>query len=937
MVHLADDATRLPDFISDDALDRHALSHDASHFLLVPSAVAVPSSVADMVELFGVATALRRPLTFRSGGTSLSGQGVTDQILVDVRRQFRGVEVLDGGARVRVEPGVTLRQVNARLAAHGRMLGPDPASEVACTIGGVVANNSSGMSCGIELNAYRTVESLLLVLPSGTVVDTGAADADALLLAREPRLHAGLIALRDRIRTEPSSVDNIRRRFSMKNTMGYSLNAFLDFSTPAELLTRLVIGSEGTLAFVAAAVFRTVPVRPRAATALAVYPDLSSATAALPDLASAGLASIELLDTRSLAVASKASPIPSALRDLVLDRHVALLVEHRSDSEEGLEQQVSRSRTLLARGPSRPVGFTSVAGERDALWQIRKGLYASVAGARPAGTTALLEDIVVPVPRLSATCSGLSTLLAEHGYQDFVVFGHAKDGNLHFMLCDRLGEAGARRRYAAFTEDLVDLVLAQDGNLKAEHGTGRMMAPYVRRQYGDELTEVMWELKRLCDPAGLLNPGVVLAEDPTVHLRDLKAPEPVEHEVDRCVECGYCEPTCPSRDLTTTPRQRIALRRDIAAARRTGDVALQADLESAYGYAAVDTCAADGMCRLPCPVGIDTGDLVRRLRGEASGRTGETLWRTAARHWGSTTTLLSGALTLARAVPAAVPRSASRLGRAIAGQENVPLYDGGLPGGGRRSHAPSHPSPEAVLFPSCLNTIFGAAGGGSASADAVRRLCDRAGTPVTGLDHHAGFCCGTPWKSKGRTSGLAEMAARVVPTIIEATRAGELPVVCDSSSCSDGLASLLADSISQHPGAANVQVMDAVDFVADHLLPRLRVERRTATLVLHPTCSSAKRGGIDAMRRIAGLLADDVVIPAAWGCCGFAGDRGLLRPELTAAATRHEAEEVAGLDPHADHASANRTCELAMTRATGRTYHHLLDLLERSSQAEAGP
>lgn len=244
-------------------------------------------------------------MTFRSGGTSLSGQAVTDSLLADTRRHFRTVEVLDGGEKVQVQPGVTLRQVNNRLAPYARKLGPDPASESACTIGGVIANNSSGMTCGTQFNAYRTLDSMVLVLPSGTVIDTGAPDADKRLRALEPGLFTGLLGLRDRVRGDAGSVRRIEGQYTLKNTMGYGLNAFLDHSSPAQILAHLVIGSEGTLAFVAQAIFRTVPVHRHAATGLLVFPALRQAMAAMPDLLATGPAAVELLDAAALRVAQR--------------------------------------------------------------------------------------------------------------------------------------------------------------------------------------------------------------------------------------------------------------------------------------------------------------------------------------------------------------------------------------------------------------------------------------------------------------------------------------------------------------------------------------------------------------------------------------------------------------------------------------------------------
>jgi len=526
----------LPGAVHARATDRLAHAHDASHYLLTPQAVVAPTNATDVAALLQAAATLGSSLTFRSGGTSLSGQAGTSAVLVDTRRHFRGIDVLDDGARVRVQPGATLRSVNARLARHRRKLGPDPASEVACTIGGVVANNSSGMTCGTTANTYATLDSLTLVLASGTVLDTGATDADARLRAREPQLVAGLERLRERVRADPASVATLRRQFAMKNTMGYGLNSFLDHTSPAQLLAHLVIGSEGTLAFVAEATLRTVPVHPLASTGLVLFPTLGEAMAAMPELVALGPAAIELLDAESLRVAQADPAADAALRSLEVTSQAALLVEWQESDADLLTERTVRAEDVFAGLElSAPARLSSDAAGRAGLWHIRKGLYATVAGARPSGTTALLEDVAVPVPALAGLVEDLNGLFAAYGYERSVIFGHAKDGNLHFMLNERF-EAGTRaQRYADFTEDMVAAVLARGGTLKAEHGTGRVMAPFVRRQYGEELYAVMREVKQLCDPRGVLNPGVVLTDDDQAHLRDLKVVETVEEEVDRCV------------------------------------------------------------------------------------------------------------------------------------------------------------------------------------------------------------------------------------------------------------------------------------------------------------------------------------------------------------------------------------------------------------------
>ncbi|GAB3523331.1 FAD-binding and (Fe-S)-binding domain-containing protein [Arthrobacter monumenti] len=936
-----------PDRIKTRAIDLHALAHDASHFLLIPQAVAIPFDADEVGRILQVAAAQGLPLTLRSAGTSLSGQAVTDGLLVDVRKHFKKIDVLDDGARVRVQPGVTVRILNARLARYGRKFGPDPASETACTVGGVVANNSSGMHCGTVDNAYQTIDSMTVVLPSGTVLDTGATDADARLRELEPALYEGLLELSNRLRSNPASAETVRRLFSRKNTMGYGLNALLDFDRAVDMLAHLMIGSEGTLGFVAEAVFRTVPKLPHTATGLLVFDNLDAATAALPALVETGAATLELMDAVSLKVGQSLPGAPAVVHGLEVGDHAALLVEYSADTPEALaELQEKGLQTAAALELSVPAEFGTDPAVRAALWHLRKGLYASVSGARPQGTTALLEDIVVPVPALGRTCKELTRLFEKYGYRNSVIFGHAKDGNIHFMLTDRFATPEELDRYSAFTKDMVELVLGEGGSLKAEHGTGRVMAPYVRRQYGDELYDIMREVKRLFDPAGMLNPGVILDDDPQAHLRHIKTAPAVAEEVDRCVSCGYCEPVCPSKDITLTPRQRIVTLRAIEQARLDGDTALVAELQKDYDYESVQTCAADGMCQTACPVDINTGDLVKRLRGEANGRVKNTIGNAAAKNWSTVTRGAAVALDAVAKLPAGVVLASvvitpNKLARGVLGADNIPLYSPELPTGGtsRRKGGEqvgdgrSLPPAEAVYFPACVGTMFGAAGEGNRGVQySFEQLCERAGITLKVPDGIDALCCGTPWSSKGLTDGQETMRHKTIAALREATGDGELPIICDATSCTEGLLGAIAADVPVR-GQRPLAVVDAVQFAADHILPKLAEElAKLDSLALHPTCSSTRLGLNDALASVAGAVAERVVVPENWGCCAFAGDRGMLHPELTASATDRQGAEIIALDASA-HASCNRTCELGMTRATGENYQHVLELLEERTRS----
>jgi D-lactate dehydrogenase len=537
----------------------------------------------------------------------------------------------------------------------------------------------------------------------------------------------------------------------------------------------------------------------------------------------------------------------------------------------------------------------------------------------------LLEDVVVPVPVLGRTCTELARLFDKHGYTNSVIFGHAKDGNIHFMLTDGFGTRDELDRYSAFTEDMVDVVLGEGGSLKAEHGTGRVMAPFVRRQYGDELYDVMRQVKRLFDPAGMLNPGVLMDDDPKAHLRHIKSAPPVAEEVDRCVSCGYCEPVCPSRHLTLTPRQRIVTLRAIEQARLDGDSTLAAELEKDWEYSSVETCAVDGLCQTACPVNINTATLVKRFRRSSAGPVVNGTWGAAANNWATVTRGAASALDTVRKVPIGVVLGPDKVARALLGKDTVPLYSAELPGGGspRRRPSPSA-SPLAVYFPACVGAMFGPA---VDSAPGIQRsfelLCERAGITLLVPEGIDKLCCGTPWSSKGLAGGLATIQRKTLAALRVATRDGTLPIVCDASSCTEGLRQTI-ESDTREP---KMTVIDSVELALTQILPRLPDHARIESLALHPTCSSTRLGLNAALEEVAGQVAERVLIPENAGCCAFAGDRGMLHPELTASATEAEAADVAAMDATA-HASCNRTCELGMTRATGEPYRHILELLE---------
>jgi D-lactate dehydrogenase len=923
------------------ALDRLAFANDASVYRLVPRGVARPSSIEEVQGLFRLSHRQRVPLTFRAAGTSLSGQAITDGVLVDVSRHWRSVEVLEDGAAVRVQPGVIAAAVNRTLAPHGAKIGPDPASINACMMGGVLANNSSGMCCGVALNAYHTLESMVFVLPDGTVVDSAAKDAEERFSAEAPRVARGLLELRDRILADASLSDRIRRKYKMKNTMGYSLNAFLDHETPVAILSHLMIGSEGTLGFIAEAVLRTVPDYPLKHTGLLFFPDVPAACSAIVPLRESGARALELMDRASLAAVQGRPGVPDRISGLPATA-AALLVEYQESAEAALAERVAGCDDLLPALSlqSEPI-FTRDPERQAHLWSVRKGLIPSVGAKRRRGTSMIIEDVVFPLEALAEGVRELQELCAAHRYDDAIVFGHARDGNLHFVLNQRFGDDGARRRFDAFLKELGNLVAVRyDGALKGEHSTGRNMAPFLELEWGPEATAIMRQLKRLVDPEGLLNPGVLINDDPQAHISDLKSLEPVETEVDPCIECGFCERLCPSRDLTRTPRQRIVLRREMTRLQREepGSAALR-QLERDFQYSGVDTCATDGMCATGCPVGIDTGLLVKLLRHQSHPPWRRRLARAMARRFGTVEKAARGGLRLAHLARSVLGhRGAEGLAGLFGALGlDLPLGFPDLPRAARRALPRTiREGARAVYLPSCVSRTFAPSGSGSDRplAEVVVAVCERAGAPVWIPDGVADHCCGMPFGSKGYKEAAAEAARRFAAAIWKWTDEGRLPVVMDTSPCAHTLRhcgpDLAPDLRERHE---RLEMLDGIEFALKHVVAQLEPRHPQARVVLHPVCSTVKMG-IDAqLAKVVEPFCAKAVVPASAGCCGFAGDRGYLVPELTAAATAIEAQEVLAGNFDGFY-SSSRTCEIGLTRATGKPHRSFWYLLDEASRPD---
>ena len=915
-----------------DPLRTITFGTDASFYRLIPKIVINVENEKEVQLILREANKLQLSVTFRAAGTSLSGQAITDSILVRLGKGWRKYRVFDNAEKIQLEPGVIGSQANAILAEFDKKIGPDPASIDSAKIGGILANNASGMCCGVEQNSYQTLESMRVVLADGTAVDT----AEDKSRAEFERSHASILEklsqLRTRVLADQQLSDRIRYKFKIKNTTGYSLNALVDFEDPYDILIHLMIGSEGTLGFISDVVYRTVVEHRHKASALILYPDVKTACQAIPILRKLPVAAAELMDRAGLRSVEDKDGMPAYLKELS-DTVTALLVETRAESAETLQNQINEIQAALQELPTvRPISFTDIAVEFNALWKIRKGLFPAVGAVRKTGTTVIIEDVAFPGEHLADAALDLQELFKKYAYNEAIIFGHALDGNLHFVFTQDFSIESEVVRYRDFMDEVVELVVDKyDGSLKAEHGTGRNMAPFVQKEWGEAAFNLMREIKDIFDPLNLLNPGVILNKDAEAHIKDLK-PLPATHEiVDKCIECGFCEPVCPSKDVTFTPRQRIVGRREIS--RRMaleGNSKKFKELVKAYTYPGKDTCAADSLCSTRCPVGIDTGKMVKALRQEANGKLGNTLADLVANNFGGVAKTISTTLNAVDSVHkmTGTPfmETASSLARK-ATIDQLPLWNKEMPSGVSKIKVEpinNANSLQVVYFPSCASRAMSGPARDDEERDPLPEktlsLLKKAGYEVIFPEKLDSHCCGQAFESKGFMAQADRKSKELSDALLAVSNNGEIPVLCDTSPCFYRMQTTLDERL---------QLFEPIEFVLTYLMDRLTFTQKDVKVAVHPTCSTRKLGLEGKLEQLARACATEVVMPEDVYCCGFAGDRGFNFPELNEAALKDLKDHVCTCEAGY---STSKTCEIGLSLHGGIPYRSILYLVDEASE-----
>lgn len=899
------------DRIYTDYLRRFAYGIDASCYAYVPRVVVRAVNESEIINLFTLSQKYNTPLTFRAAGTSLSGQACSDSVLVLANAFWQDIEIIGNAESIKCSCGVIGIEANEALKPYGKKIGPDPATINNAMIGGIFSNNSSGMCCGVKQNSYNTIKSARFILHNGTTLDTSenAKPNESIesFLQKHKDKADSLLALRKEILQDTELCELIKRKFAIKNTTGYSINALLDFSEIKNIINHLFIGAEGTLGFVSSVEYECVEDYAYKACALLFYKDLALGAKAVEILAAneSLVSAAEIMDYACLDSARGLDSAPSEL-ERIKSEACAILVQLESSTQKELDSKIAHISKELESVPSLfGVCFSSDEKLMASWWKIRKALLPLAAGSRPSGSIVITEDICFPISTFAQGIDSITKLFNQFNFQG-IIFGHALSGNVHFIITPNLNDEKESQAFGEFMEAMVDSVIALQGSTKAEHGTGRMIAPFVEKEWGAKAYAINRRIKEIFDPHSLINPDVIISDNPQIHTQNLKQSSEVEDFINQCMECGFCEKVCPSRELTLTPRQRIAVRKEIArleallaeSTKSTQKPAhIQAQLEElkkGYQYFGIDTCATCSMCSLSCPLEIDSGKIASKLSPATKGTFSRFVATQSAKHFSTTLSLAKGGLRIANFSSNIVGKNTlSNLSKKMS---FLPYIPHSLPRANayrlesKDSNAQSQVA--IIYFSTCINRSFAPQSSlkdTRALQEVFESLCEKARVSVVYPQNLSNLCCGKAYKDYPQSAKLKrkEVYRALESSVKELQSKGveQIHIVCDHSACSYELKNGLKELDS------TLTILDMPECIESTLLPRLHITPLDEDIALYAMCATRKGKWDKSLESIAKTCTNgEVIVHSKTQCCGFAGNKGFICSELNASALRELSE-----------------------------------------------
>ena len=987
------------DRIYTDELRTLGWGTDASFYRQIPKVVVRSDGEEEISKIVRACKKYKLPFTFRAAGTSLSGQSCTDSVLIVAGKHWEKYEIGPNQDTIKLQPGIVGARVNEILKPYKRVFPPDPASIGSAMVGGIVINNASGMNCGVHANSDRMMVSARIILTDGTVLDTGDEKSKEAFRKSHPEFLKKIEDLRDKVRADEALASRIRTKYSIKNVTGLNLRPLIAYDDPFDIIAHSMVGSEGTLAFLSEVTMKTLYDYPFKASAMLYFYTMKESCEAVvamkkmkageEDLKMSAenlvVKSAEMLDYMSLNSVDDpvflqykkdvdAGKIPGVEPG---DYHnlTAILTETKGVTHEQLLEKIDKIKECLGQFKLYiPAEFTEDPKIYGKYWAIRSGIFPSVGGTRPIGTSCLIEDVAFPIESLPEATVKLQKLIADHGYDDACIYGHAFEGNYHFILNQSFADEHEVARYAEMMRDVAKLVVEEyDGSLKAEHGTGRNMAPFVKYEWREPAYEVMKELKAIFDPEGLLNQGVIFNDDPECFIKCLKplpvldfdfasvpdgghylmdpslstAKETIEQvkRANKCIECGFCEVNCMSCGLTLSSRMRIAVQREIRELESTGkNPERVATLKKQYKYYGDQTCATDGLCSTSCPMKINTGELTHIIRqmDMNNNAVGYKIGEFAANHMAGIKSGLRvvldvahlGHITLGPTLMTHVCRTMNKMG--------LPLWTTAMPKKHRQpkksdltqfiieksvpQKEEEHLPLKVVYFPSCINQTMGQSkfhGKKHDLVDEVIQLCAKAGYEVIFPEGMERMCCGQIWESKGMLDIADRKSAELEKALWTASEQGKYPVLCAQSPCLHRMKKVMK----------KMKLYEPAEFIMKYLAPRLDFHPIDRHIALHLTCSTRQMGVADDLIALAKMCSNNVYLPEGVGCCGFAGDRGFTFPELNKYGLRKLRPQIEANHIEVGY-SNSRTCEIGLESNTGIPYMNIVYLVHECTTAK---
>ncbi|TQR27935.1 FAD-binding oxidoreductase [Campylobacter sp. MIT 97-5078] len=942
----------LGDRIFKDYLRCFAYSIDASCYRYIPKIVIIASHEDEIVQILKLSDELDLALSFRAAGTSLSGQACCDSILVLCNTHWKTIKLVFDETKqpssIWCDCGVIGASANEALKPYAKKIGPDPATINNALIGGIFSNNSSGMCCGVKQNTYQTIKSVRVILQNGFVLDTSQEQSVFEFMNTYADMVEKLLALRTELLADSELSSFIRHKFKIKNTTGYSLNALLDFEELKDILNHIFIGAEGTLAFVSRVELECVKDFKHKACALIFYEDILSAAKAIKILAQNDdlVSAAEIMDYASLLSVQNLESLPAEIKQ-IKPKNCAILIQLEEDDKEKLEHNIAFiSQSLASIQSLFGVRFSFDAKEQESWWKVRKGLLPLTVATRASASTVITEDICFEIDHFAAGIEGIEALLQKHNFKG-IIFGHALSGNVHFIITPLLGIKEESERFGIFMQDLVDLVVSYNGSIKAEHGTGRMMAPFVKQEWGEKAYKFNLAIKEIFDPKKLINPDVIISEDQNIHLKNFKPASAnlIEDYLDACMECGFCEKICPSKDLSLTPRQRIAVYREIARlkskTRTPSEQKELNELEKGFEYLVVKTCATCSMCATLCPIEIDTAKIASKA-SQVKGFLSSKIASNLAKNMAFTTKLagfgVSGA-NLAQNVFGAefVQGMSEKLNRLC----HTPLLSAFFPSKNTyklHSKLTQTNEKQVVYFSSCLNRIFNPskkAPDQRSIAQVFENLCKKADFSVIYPSNLSNLCCSKAFKNHEKEA--KNLAFKTFQSLCEASLNAKLPIVCDHSACSLELLKYAKEY--ENKAGLKLNIIDMPAFVLEYLSSNLSFSRQNQEkIALYAPCSTqnllVKKQNLaweSAIFELAKLCGAEICEDKKVKCCGFAGNKGFLTPELNQSALRNFGKDDEGNDVFKGIIkgfSSSSTCEIGLSTKSHFAWQHIIYLVD---------